>query len=422
MRVASSFSNHLPTVTTKLTRLAFLGLLLTSAAAAPLRAQGPTPEGTIIKNKATATYTDANNNTYASVSDSVSVTVGFAPGVDATSPASVTPASPSTADTIAFQLSNIGNGVDTASVSVTAGSGVTITGYRFGTTTYASLALLNTALASYQFTAGSGATLKVVYDVASGQGGQTIPVSLTMTSKRSPTTTATTTTNVIPPAGRSVAVTPDGATVTQIPSNGAPYSQTFTVTNNGNASDTYSLLAAIGGTPSGAVSIVTVNGVAGTTGSVTLAPAASATITVTYSVSGAVAAGTTDQLTFTATSQTDNTVTNAGDLTVTVAKAAVSMSKTAWMDNQTTQLTGASQVKPGDFLQYKITVSNGASAAAATSVQISDPLPAEVTYVSASGDAAGWTISQSGGTVTASLAGTLAAGGSRFIWVRVQVK
>ena len=40
-----------------------------------------TPEGTVITNTATATYTDANNNPYAAVSGSVSVTVGFKAGV-----------------------------------------------------------------------------------------------------------------------------------------------------------------------------------------------------------------------------------------------------------------------------------------------------------------------------------------------------
>ena len=410
-------------MTRLLSRVAFVGLLLAPlAAATPARAQTPTPEGTVIKNKATATYTDANNNTYATIADSVSVTVGFAPGVNPTSAASVTPASPSTGDTVAVLLQNIGNGTDTASVSVSAGAGITITGYRFNGTTYGTVALLNAALATYSFPAGGSATVKIVYDVANGQGGQTIPLALTMTSKRSPTTFATTTTNIMPPGTHAVAVTLDGATATQLPSNGTPYSYSFSVTNNGNASDTFSLVAAIAGTPSGAVSIVTVNGVAGSTGSVTVASGASATVTVTYNVSAAVTAGTSDKLTLAATSNADATATDAGDLTVTVTKAAVAMSKTAWKDDQVTLLTAASQVLPGDYVQYKIAVSNDPSAAPASTVQISDALPAQVTYVSSAGDAAGWTISQSGGTVTASLAGTLAAGSTRYIWVRVQVK
>jgi uncharacterized repeat protein (TIGR01451 family) len=407
-----------------LKRLAFGALLLAPLVAAPVHAQTATPEGTVIKNKATATYSDANNNSgYASVSDSVSVTVGFAAGVNPTSPASVTPASPSSADTINFTLQNIGNGTDTAQVAIPVpGSNLTITGYRFNGTTYATVAALNTALSTYSLASGATAVVQVIYDVANGAGGSTIPVSLTQSSKRTPAVTATATTNVQPPGSVAVAVSPKGATVTQLPSNGTPYTYTFTVTNNGNSSDTYSLAATIGGTPSGAVTITSVNGVAGSTGSATIASAGNTTITVGYTVAFGVAAGTSDKIVFTATSNSVGTVSDAGDLTVTVTKASVTMTKTAWKDDQTTPLTAASLVKPGDFMQYKVALTNGASAAAASTIVISDALPAQVTYVSAAGDATGWSISQTGGTVTASLAGTLAAGATRYIWIRVQVK
>jgi hypothetical protein len=55
-------------------------------------------------------------------------------------------------------------------------------------------------------------------------------------------------------------------------------------------------------------------------------------------------------------------------------------------------------------------------------VQIADAVPAQMTFLSATGDLAGWTINNAGNNVTASLSGTLAAGGSRFIWIRAQVK
>src|SRR3712207_499648 len=76
-------------------RLAAAALLALPLAAAPLGAQTPTPEGTVITNTATASWSDANNNSYTPVTASVSVTVGFAAGVDAQSAATVTPASPS---------------------------------------------------------------------------------------------------------------------------------------------------------------------------------------------------------------------------------------------------------------------------------------------------------------------------------------
>jgi uncharacterized repeat protein (TIGR01451 family) len=79
-------------------------------------------------------------------------------------------------------------------------------------------------------------------------------------------------------------------------------------------------------------------------------------------------------------------------------------------------------VLPGEFIQYQITVTNSGLASAST-VSITDALPGAVTYNAASGDiGVDWAISQTAGTVTASLTPVLASSGSRFIWIRVQVK
>ncbi|HLG05379.1 MAG TPA: hypothetical protein VI383_04445, partial [Gemmatimonadales bacterium] len=80
-------------------RLAVLlgSLSLLGGGAAAVRAQ--TPEGTVITNTATVSFTDANGNSYTPVSASVNVTVAFQAGIDLTGSASVAPASPSTADT-----------------------------------------------------------------------------------------------------------------------------------------------------------------------------------------------------------------------------------------------------------------------------------------------------------------------------------
>jgi uncharacterized repeat protein (TIGR01451 family) len=411
---------------TTLKRLAFVGLFLLPLAATPVAAQTPTPEGTVIKNKATANFSDANSNVYSSVSDSVSVTVGFLAGPSPASPASVTPASPSTADTLLFVLHNNGNGIDTMSVNTVIGGpgGVTITGYRMSYnagvayTVYATQALLNSALATHTSPARDSIYIQVVYDVNASSGGATIPMTMTQTSKRTPTASAASTTNIMPPGARAVAVTPVGATATQLPS-AAAYSYSFTVKNNGNASDTYNLSAAIAAPANAAVTITSVNGGVAT---LTLAAGASSPVVVQYTVSAAVAAGVSDKINFTATSQAAPAITGTGDLTVTVTKAAVTIAKTAWDSAQTTQLTLASLVKPGQLIRYKVTVSNGATAAPASTVKITDALPAEVTYVSAAGDLAGWTIAQSAGTVTADLSGTLAANTSRFIWITVRVK
>ena len=53
---------------------------------------------------------------------------------------------------------------------------------------------------------------------------------------------------------------------------------------------------------------------------------------------------------------------------------------------------------------------------------IADGLPAQLTFLSSAGDLAGWTIGNVGNNVTASLTGNLAAGATRFIWIRARVK
>jgi hypothetical protein len=93
-----------------------LGILAIAAAFGwlqPATAYGQTAEGTVIVNTATVTYTDANTNTYSSVNDNVSVTVGFSAGIDVVAAqATATPASPSTLNTLVFNVNNIGNGID----------------------------------------------------------------------------------------------------------------------------------------------------------------------------------------------------------------------------------------------------------------------------------------------------------------------
>jgi uncharacterized repeat protein (TIGR01451 family) len=95
----------------------------------------------------------------------------------------------------------------------------------------------------------------------------------------------------------------------------------------------------------------------------------------------------------------------------------------AYRDNQTTVINNTTdRVLPGEYIQYKITVTNTGLASAST-VALSDALPAEVTWQSTAADIpADWTLSQVAGTVTGTLTPTLAAAGSRFIWIRVQVK
>src|SRR5438874_12693500 len=73
------------------------------------RVAAQTPEGTVIHNTATATYTDRNSNTYAAVSGPVAVTFGFLPAFAAADDSPCpTPPSPSTAATPCFVVPHPG--------------------------------------------------------------------------------------------------------------------------------------------------------------------------------------------------------------------------------------------------------------------------------------------------------------------------
>jgi uncharacterized repeat protein (TIGR01451 family) len=413
-------------MTGTITRAVGRRLALGALALAPLalatraHAQSPTPENTVITNIATATWTDANGNTYTPVTASAAVTVGFAAGVDAAAASSVAPASPSTGNALTYTISNTGNGTDQYTIGATAGSGITITGYRYGGTTYGTLAELNAVLGAANVAAGANVAVDVIYNVAAGQGAQTTSISLTATSTRSSLTKDTQPVSVQPPAAAAVSVTPDAGPVDRLPSNGTQYSDVFTVTNNGNASDSFTLASSV--SPAGTtLSIVSTNGSAGTSGgTITLAAGANQTVTVVYTVANGATAGTTADLRLTATSASAPATIDAGSYAVRVTRAAVTMTKVAYRDDQTTAV-GSNTVAPGEYLQYRITVTNAGTAGAST-VAVSDPLPAQVSYSTAAGDAAGWTISESSGTVSAGLSGALAPGASRYFWVRVRVK
>ncbi len=400
-------------------RLLTLALML--AAFASREAFAQTPEGTVITNTASVSYTDANTNTYTAATASVSITVGFLAGVDVTGSATAGPASPSTANTLSFPIQNIGNGTDKfqiATPSISVGGVISITGYVYSATNYATLALLNTALSAVNVAQGASITVQVKYDVAANKGGVATVLTVTASSQRTPATNDSFATTITPAQTYGVAVTPDGGqNITKLPSNGTNYSFTFTVTNNGNGADNFNLVASNTGA---AVTIVSVNGVAGSSTTISgIAAGAAPTVAVVYSV-GNVAAGTTDNVVLTATSVGDNTKTDNGTADLTVIRPALSMAKAAYRDNQTTLLGGGDVVLPGEYIQYKITVTNN-GAAPASVVHIDDLLPSEVTYQSAAGDLAGWTITNTGNDVVADLTGTLAAGTSRFIWIRVRI-
>lgn len=384
-------------------------------------AQTPTPENTVISNTATASWTDANGNTYNPVTATASVTVGFSQGVDITGPTTGTPASPSTGNTVTFTINNIGNGTDSMTFVPTIPAGISVTGYRLNGGAVLTLAQLEVALSQLPIAQGGSATVQVIYDVASGRGGQTHNLVATSASRRNSAGAGTDAiTDVLTPnVAAAVVVTPDAGTVSRLPSNGTQYTEQFTVQNNGNASDVISLVSSqTGGT---FITIVSTNGTAGSSGTITLAAGASATVNVVYTVANNAAAAATSNLVLTATSGNNNTISDPGQFTITVIRSAITITKVAYRDNQSTLIGGADRVLPNEYIQYKITVTN-TSTVAASSVQVTDPLNAQLTYDSNTPDAAGWSITTPGGVVTAQLTGGLAGGASRFFWVRAKVK
>jgi len=378
-----------------------------------------TPEGTVITNTATATYTDANNNPYAAVSGSVSVTVGFKAGVSVTantpSPSS---ASPSTADTMTFTVANAGNGTDSMTISenISVAGVITVTGYRYGATTYGTLAALNTALATAAIGQGGSITLKIVYDVASGKGGVSTVYTLTANSRRTPATSGNAASTITPATTYTVATTPDGGqNVQRLPGSG--YSFTFTVQNNGNGNDNVDVIATSPGSP--VITIVSVNGASGDSARITLVPGASQSIAVVYNVAN-VAGGSTDTLYLRGRSVGQPATFDDGFMDLTVIKPNVTLAKAAYLDDGVTPVAGG--VVPGQIIRYRFTVTNSGGTSA-SSVQVTDALPAQVTYVSTS-SSTGWSVSVSGQNVTANYTGTggvLATSASATFELRVSI-
>jgi uncharacterized repeat protein (TIGR01451 family) len=374
----------------------------------------------VITNTATVSFTDANSNTYASVQASVNVTVGFQAGIDVTAgAATASPASPSTDNDLTFDIDNIGNGVDsvTASVNISDSGVITNVRYILGVTTYPSLAALNTALAGTAVAAGGTLTVTVRYDVPSGQGGNPSTLTFTATSRRDAGESDSDATIVTPPITGTISVTPDGGQgLEHLPSNGTQYLAVFSVTNGQTGTDDLDLTAS---SDNGHATIVSVNGVAGSTTQVTFTSGETKTINVIYTVAD-VAAGTTDNVRLLAASAAVPATNDEGYFDYTVIRPSLSITKEAWDDTQSAQIAG--DVFPGDFIQYKVIVENTGSAAAET-VSVTDALPAAVAYQSTAGDGGSpsWGLSEAGGTVTGTLT-TLAAGATRFFWIRVQIR
>lgn len=396
--------------------------------ALPAAAQSPTPEGTSITNTVTVNYADAEGNTY-SANASVTVTVGFKPGVDVTGSATVTPASPSTANELDFLITNTGNGDDrfqVSNVTVGAGSGtLTITGYKYLGTTYATLGELNAVLngapsAVDSVALGGSITVSVVYDL-SIPGGTSRSISLTATSVRTPATTDSYTTNVSPPVAGGVSITAGATTINRLPNSAtAFYTTTFQIANGSNAARDFDLEASVSG--GAAILLANVTIVGGT--DVNIPANDDATITVQYIVED-VAAGTSTTITLAVEAETDPANVNAtATHAVTVIRPSLTLEKQVFRQDQVTPITASDRVLPGEDIYYKLTITNNGTAAA-TGLSLTDDLPEELAYVSFSIVSGTWSVTApaagSSGTLSATAA-SLGIGASNVIWIRATVR
>ena len=408
--------------------LALAGLTV-AIAAAPATAQ--TPEGTTIRNIATTTFTDANGNSYATVADTVDITVGFQAGLSLTPDGgTASPASPSTGNALALTVQNVGNGVDTVQVAESITGDVTVISVdslMWNATKYASIAALNTALSTYQLTAGASTVITAYYTVPSSKGGLTANYQLTATSVRDGTVNNPGDYAIT--AGETFGVTVieqgsglDSTTVNLLPGN--TQTAVFTVTNTGNGPEDFRLetsqnLGAV-------ITVVSITGTSVTQGANPdsagvsgLAASASVNVTVTFNVAN-LAAGTVDSLFFLATAVGGANPNDESAYIVTIIKPSLTITKQAFTNSGLSSVVSG-PVLPGVSIWYKITISNSSGTASAVTIDLDDTLPSQVTYVIHGDDTNPlWTITETAGHIDATLS-SLAAGASAYFWIEVTI-
>ncbi len=323
------------------------------------RVAAQTPEGTVIQNTATVTYTDANSNAYAPVSGSVSVTVGFTAGVSVTANhPTPTPASPSTGNQLTFTVTNAGNGTDSVTVSqnISVAGVITVTGYEIGATSYANLAALNLALSRTVLAQGGTVTVEVNYDVAANQGGVNTVYTLTAASRRTPATTANGQSSITPAQTYAVATTPDGGQNLQR----LPGTQLLVHLHRPEQRQRQRSVRSAGHQPGLGGHLDRVGqwcrrrqhpGHAGQP-----VPARPMPWCTT---SPSVAAGSTDTLYLRARSVGQPATLDDGFADLTVVKPNLTITKQVFRDDGVTVVVGT--VLPGEFLRYQVTVTNSGS-------------------------------------------------------------
>lgn len=177
------------------------------------------------------------------------------------------------------------------------------------------------------------------------------------------------------PASIAVTVTAAAAAADRLPSNGTAYVETFSVLNTGPGASAYVLTATTSGSAAVVDSIrgpgLTFGAPADSALTATLAGnGGSVVVSVFYTVDD-VAAGTTDPVSLTATSQSSPATSDVDTTTVTVVRPLLGLTKLASVAGDTI---------PGAPVTYQMTITN-LGTEDATVVEVLDSLPPEVDYV-----------------------------------------
>lgn len=386
--------------------------------AANAESQTPTPEGTTIESQATATFTDANDNTYDEVSDTHTFTVGHEAALTVTSPATVSPEAPSTGNQLDFEVANDGNGPDSVLVDPTVDSGITITGFDVGAESGLSESELNDYLADEEIASGDDLTITVNYDVDEELAGDEADLSVELTSRRDGSVSSQSTTSVEPPFNFDITVSDVTGDQDRLPTASASsYTHEFDVSNESGTSATFDL--DVEPSSSGVLSVVSVDGSTGSTTQIELDSEESRQIEVEYEVED-VDRGATSDLELTATQDTDSEVTDSASPTITVIRPELSVTKEAFRDDQTTSISESDEVQPEEVFWYRVTISNDGDSDA-EDVEVVDELSEYLNYQDHEADESGWTISVDGQEITAVLDEPLEEGVSRYFWIQVEV-
>lgn len=459
-----------------LIRTAMVAVALALAPAAVAWAQGlpengaPTRAGTQIVNKATVTFTDANNNEYDPVEGEVTLTVAFVAGVEVAVTNKPQPKSPGTGNWIEYTFTNQGNDVDYFTVSVNAGAGITVTGFSLVHPDNATEAdwysandfnnLLAQAAQHRDYVGNNGRgenkgtpdpntslVIYLRYDLDPDFDAENEKLEVEVGSGNDPDTKDSVDeggSTLDPDYVYEIDVKAQVADQKRLPSANPgdvnqQYTAVFTVENKGSGANfAWSVTA----DPAANISFVGVSGTdltsaTTTSGTLTLSNGQTVDVTVTYTIDAGAAAGSTADLILEVVSQADNDVKDDDRTKVTVIRPSLSITKEAFANKNEDPLD-AGGVVPGATIWYRITVENAgaeANGADATNVEIKDVLPSALGFKSAEPDASNahpWQLSTDtdNGIVTitakpvdeSNAPRTMAPGEKAIFWIEVEVK